>query len=97
MLYEMLVGVTPFHSFEMKDLIAKINDGRYKLSITPEEPVHIQTCLFLIQCLTMTEKERMPIEELSEHPFIQEQLMSTPLSPLNIEHFNSDMQGSTNM
>jgi len=33
MLYEMLMGVTPFHSYEMKDLIAKINDGRYKLTL----------------------------------------------------------------
>ena len=46
MLYEMLVGVTPFHSFEMKDLIAKINDGRYKVSLN--EPINIETCLFLV-------------------------------------------------
>ena len=39
MLYEMLVGLTPFHSFEMKDLIAKINDGRYKLSLKDNEPI----------------------------------------------------------
>jgi len=39
LLYEMLVGVTPFHSFEMKDLIAKINDGRYKLSLKDNEPI----------------------------------------------------------
>ena len=41
MLYEMLVGQTPFHSFEMKDLIAKINDGRYKLSVAPDEEISI--------------------------------------------------------
>lgn len=46
MLYEMLVGVTPFHSFEMKDLIAKINDGRYKVSL--EEPACVETCLFMV-------------------------------------------------
>jgi len=46
MLYEMLVGVTPFHSYEMKDLIAKINDGRYKLSVP--EPICIEICLFLV-------------------------------------------------
>ena len=49
MLYEMLVGITPFHSFEMKDLVAKINDGRYKLSL--EEPVYVETCLFLCQTM----------------------------------------------
>ena len=46
MLYEMLMSVTPFHSYEMKDLIAKINDGRYKLSLS--EPVCVETCLFLV-------------------------------------------------
>ena len=49
MLYEMLVGVTPFHSFEMKDLVAKINDGRYKINLN--EPACIETCLFMVQCL----------------------------------------------
>jgi len=49
MLYEMLVGVTPFHSFEMKDLVAKINDGRYKLNLN--EPPTIETCLFMVNCL----------------------------------------------
>ena len=63
MLYEMLVGVTPFHSFEMKDLIAKINDGRYKLSTTGE-PAFIETCLFMVQCMQMNEKDRVPVEEL---------------------------------
>ena len=46
MLYEMLTGVTPFHSFEMPDLIRKINDGRYKLSLS--EPVCVETCLFMV-------------------------------------------------
>ena len=41
MLYEMLVGLTPFHSFEMKDLIKKINDGRYKLTVLDSEPIYI--------------------------------------------------------
>ena len=51
MLYEMLVGLTPFHSHEMKDLIAKINDGRYKISLFDSEQVAVETCLFLVQCL----------------------------------------------
>jgi len=46
MLYEMMMGKTPFHSYEMKDLIAKINDGRYKVSI--EDPLSIECALFLI-------------------------------------------------
>ena len=86
MLYEMLVGVTPFHSYEMKDLIAKINDGRYKLSLS--EPVCVETCLFLVQCMQMNEVDRVPINELGEHPFIAEDLMGNSLTLIDIEAFN---------
>lgn len=81
-LYEMLVGVTPFHSYEMKDLIAKINDGRYKLSLN--EPIAVETCLFLVQCLQMNENDRVPVEELGEHPFIDKELLSNALTPIDI-------------
>ena len=40
----------------------------------------------------MGERDRMPIEELCDHPFIAEELITTPLSPLDIELFNNDMQ-----
>jgi serine/threonine protein kinase len=33
MCYELLMGKTPFHSNEMKDLIAKINKGDYTVSL----------------------------------------------------------------
>ena len=53
MLYELLMGVTPFHSYEMKELINKINDGRYELKI--EEAISIECALFLSQCLQTNE------------------------------------------
>ena len=89
----MMVGLTPFHSFEMKDLISKINDGRYKLSL--QEPVYVETCLFLVQCLQMSENDRLPVEELSNHPFISEELMSVPLTMLDIESFNDEVEDSS--
>lgn len=95
MLYEMMVGVTPFHSYEMKDLISKINDGRYKLS-AQGELISIETCLFLVQCLQMNENDRIPVEELSEHPFIAEDLKNSALNQLDIESFTSDMSRSQN-
>jgi hypothetical protein len=49
MLYELLIGVTPFHAYEMKDLIQKINDGKYLLKLS--EPVSIECALFLSQTL----------------------------------------------
>ena len=92
MLYEMLVGVTPFHSYEMKDLIAKINDGRYKLSL--QEPICVETCLFLTQCMQMNEADRIPVEELQDHPFISQELLETRLSPVDIEQFNDDVNSA---
>ena len=89
MLYELLVGLTPFHSYEMKDLIAKINDGRYKVSLT--EPIKVETCLFLVQCLQMNESDRIPVEELFDHPFIAEELMGSPLSNVDADTFNEEM------
>ena len=93
-MYEMMVGLTPFHSFEMKDLISKINDGRYKLSL--QEPIYVETCLFLVQCLQMSENDRLPVEELSNHPFISEELISVPLTTLDIESFNSEVEDTPN-
>lgn len=49
MLYELLMGVTPFHAYEMKDLISKINEGKYQLKL--EEQITIECALFLSQCL----------------------------------------------
>ena len=89
MLYEMLMGVTPFHSFEMPDLIRKINDGRYRLSLA--EPVYVETCLFLVQCLQVREKNRILLGELQAHPFIAAELFANKLTPLDAERFEQDM------
>jgi serine/threonine protein kinase len=49
MCYELLMGRTPFHSYEMKDLIYKINKGDY--TVTLNEPVSVECALFLSSCL----------------------------------------------
>lgn len=89
MLYEMLMGVTPFHSYEMKDLIAKINDGRYTLNL--KEPITIECSLFLIQCLQSNEAERISMEELQEHPFISKMLEKVPLTEMQVEQFTEEL------
>ena len=43
----------------------------------------------------MNENDRIPVEELSEHPFIAEGLKDSPLNELNIESFTDEMN-STN-
>ena len=50
-LFELLVGVTPFHCYDMKELVRKINDGRYKMALENGESVKIETCLFLLDSL----------------------------------------------
>lgn len=49
MCYELLMGKTPFHSFEMAELLAKINEGKY--IVHTKEPLSIECAMFLTQCL----------------------------------------------
>ena len=63
------MGRTPFHSFEMKDLIAKINEGKY--SVQTKEPLSVECALFLTQCLQANESDRINFEELVDHPYLK--------------------------
>jgi aurora kinase, other len=69
MCFEMLMGRTPFHAYEMKDLISKIRKGDYALII--REKITIECALFLTQCLQANETERLSVERLLVHPFLQ--------------------------
>ena len=42
----------------------------------------------------MNESDRIPIEELFDHPFIAEELMSSPLSNVDADTFNEEMHMS---
>jgi hypothetical protein len=39
------MGQTPFHSFEMSELLQKINEGRY--IVDTKDPLSIECALFL--------------------------------------------------
>jgi len=54
----------------MKDLINKINEGKYQLKL--EEPITIECALFLSQCLQTNESDRLNMDMLVEHPFINQ-------------------------
>jgi serine/threonine protein kinase len=69
MLYELLCGQTPFHSYEMKDLVAKINKGDYLVGL--KEPILIECALFLTQCLQANEADRITADEIVNHPFLK--------------------------
>ena len=68
MLYELLMGKTPFHSYEMKDLLSKINDGKYEMELT--EPIAVECALFLAETLQFEEKERLADDKICKHPFV---------------------------
>ena len=71
MLFEMVVGVTPFHSYDMRDLVRKINDGRFRMT-SEKEPIKIESCLFLLDCMQAIDSNRIQMNELFDHPFISE-------------------------
>jgi serine/threonine protein kinase len=68
MCYELLIGKTPFHSFEMAELLRKINEGKYTVNL--DEPLSIECALFLTQCLQANESDRINMSDLMDHPFI---------------------------
>lgn len=72
MCYELLMGQTPFHSYEMKDLIAKINEGKYL--VQTRDPLTVECALFLTKCLQANEDNRVNMMELIEHPFVNMEL-----------------------
>ena len=75
MCFELLVGKTPFHCFDMRELVRKINDGRYKLSIEGGDCVKIETCLFLLECLQTQEENRILAKDLVDHPYISDDMI----------------------
>lgn len=64
-LYELIQGQTPFHCYNMTELVRKINDGRYKVSIEDGEIIKIETCLFLLECLQTLENNRIQARDLT--------------------------------
>ena len=58
----------------MKELVRKINDGRYKLTIEGGERVKIETCLFLLECLQILEVNRIECRDLVDTPFISDEM-----------------------
>ena len=69
MLFELLTGDTPFKASTVKNVLRKIHKGSYELALQ-KEPVYIETCLFLLECLQMHEKHRMNVDGLLTAPFI---------------------------
>jgi serine/threonine protein kinase len=95
MTYELLMGKTPFHAYELKDLIAKINKGDYTLLL--KEPITIECALFLTQCLQANEEDRIKVSELFDHPFTNftAENNEVPFTKLDSEAYRAELKSVT--
>jgi serine/threonine protein kinase len=82
MVYELLMGKTPFHSYEMRDLIAKINRGDYQVIL--RQPITVECGLFLTQSLQANEPDRLDVDSLISHCFLTKDNSPESLTDLNM-------------
>ena len=90
-LFELLNGNTPFYCFSEEELIRKIKDGRYKVT-SRGEPISIETCLFLLECLQINEQDRIDLDSLLLSPFIDEKFSGGKLQELDLAAFKTELQ-----
>ena len=81
------MGLTPFHCYDMKELVRKINDGRYKLAVEGDAHIKIETCLFLLDCLQTLEENRILAADLIDHPYISDEMIQFELHDLDKDDF----------
>ena len=63
--YELLIGKTPFDSYNQKELVSKINKGDYFVPTTlSKESISFINCM-----LQFDPKKRSSIDELNKHTF----------------------------
>ena len=60
----------------------------YEISLQ-NEPVYIETCLFLLECLQMHEKDRMSVDGLLTAPLISEEYAQHQLHSVNKSIYGS--------
>ena len=65
--YELLIGKTPFDSYNQKELVSKINKGDYSVPTTlSKESISFINCM-----LQFDPKKRLSIDELNKHTFLK--------------------------
>ena len=87
MLFELLTGGTPFHGTSIRKVLERIQQGRYQLSCQ-SEPVYIETCLFLLECLQMHENHRIDVKGLLSAPFVAQEFALYQLHGLDKSCFD---------
>ena len=85
-LFKLLMGrSTPFEGKDTKELITRIEEGQYKLTL--QEPITIECSLFLVQCLQHDEADRISVKEMKEHPFVSDCMQGSFLTDMDIGSF----------
>ena len=87
-LYELMNGVTPFRGTTVEELQKTIKVGWYKV-MAYNEPICIESCLFLLECLQMREDERMRVDDLLNAPLISEEYSGFELHSIDKASFES--------
>ena len=87
-LYELLTGDTPFQGETVRHLLKQIQRGKYQIA-TRTEPLCIETCLFLLECLQMLEDTRMGVKGLLNAPLVSEEFARYKLHEINKTSFDS--------
>lgn len=73
----------------MKDLIAKINEGKYLVST--KDPLSIECALFLTQCLQANELDRIDMLDLLGHPFVEAPELDIRLTTLDPGAYHDEL------
>ena len=81
-------GETPFRGTTVEELQKTIKVGWYKV-LAYHEPVCIESCLFLLECLQMREDERMRVDDLLNAPLISEEYSGFDLHGIDKASFES--------
>ena len=71
-LCELVTGSPPFNRSTAKKVLKNIQRGWYEIALK-SEPLYIETCLFLLECLQMQETDRMSVDSLLTAPLISEE------------------------
>ena len=87
MLFELLTGKTPFHGTCIREVLERIQHGWYQVSCQ-SEPVYIETCLFLLECLQMHENNRIDVKRLLTAPFVAQEFALYQLHEVDKSSFD---------
>ena len=68
-LFELLNGITPFHSKDRAEFEGKVDNAKFNLKDGVKDNLTLECILFLTQCLQHNEDDRKSIGELITHPY----------------------------